>query len=213
MARVLGALIAVAALGFAGCASGTEAGFDGAAVDGAAVDGRSVDAAVDARPVDAAVDAAIDAPASVQRLGHPTPLGESSTHAPDFLLGEQLVVPTNLTLRQFGVLAISAGPLMKLALYTNAGGAPGTLVAQTAATAMVTGAMELAPTAGPVALPAGTYWFVGVYATGASIGYTTAAGTNVVQYRALPFGSALPSPFGAPLTYTGQSFNYYLVVE
>jgi hypothetical protein len=72
--------------------------------------------------------------------------------------------------------------------------------------------MEINPTASGVALPAGTYWIMGIFDVTASIGFSTAAGANVVSYVSLPFGAPLPSRFPAPTTYTGQTFNYYLVV-
>ncbi len=122
-------------------------------------------------------------------------------------------MPSDLTLLQFGVISRGAGQGMQMALYTNAGSAPGTLVAQTAATTMFVGNMELNPTAGPVFLTAGTYWIMAIYNATAQFGFTTAAGTNVVAYRSWTFGSALPTTFGTPTTYTGQSFNYYLVVQ
>ena len=146
-------------------------------------------------------------------IGHATQFSENSIHGQDFLLGEQIVVPSAVTLRQFGVIVITGGPQVKMALYTNSGGAPGTLVAQTAATTMVPGNMQMNTTAGFIALPAGTYWIMAIYSAAASVGYTSTATTNVVSYQSLPFASALPSPFGAPVTYTGQSFNYYLVVH
>ena len=77
----------------------------------------------------------------VFRIGHTTPLGATSMAGPNFLLGEQIAIPSAVTLRQFGVIALGAGPLMQMALYTNAGGAPGTLVASTASTA----ALPLSP--------------------------------------------------------------------
>jgi hypothetical protein len=34
-----------------------------------------------------------------------------------------------------------------------------------------------------------------------------------VAYYSQPFGSALPNTLGAPQVYTGQGFNYYLVLR
>lgn len=147
------------------------------------------------------------------RIGNTTQFAENSTHGAGFLLGEKVVVPTAYTLRQIGLIAITAGPQFQLALYTDVGGAPGNLVAQTAVGTLTAGTMEVPITAGSVPIPAGTYWIMGVYATSASIGYTTAAGSNVVAYRTQTFGAALPSPFGMASTYTGQSFNYWIVVQ
>ena len=147
------------------------------------------------------------------RIGNTTQFPENSMHGAGFLLGEKVVVSSARTLRQIGLIAIAAGPQFQLALYTDVGGAPGTLVAQTAIGTLTAGTMEVPITAGSVPIAAGTYWIMGIYNTNASIGYTTGASTNVVAYRSLTFGSALPSPFGTAMTYTGQSFNYWIVVQ
>ena len=150
---------------------------------------------------------------TVTRIGNTTPFTETSGASPNYLLGELITVPSNVTLLQFGVISRGAGQGMQMALYTNVGSAPGTLVAQTAATTMFVGNMEMNPTAGPVALPAGTYWIMAIYNATAQFGFTTMAGTNVVSYRSWTYGTPLPTTFGTPITYTGQSFNYYLVVQ
>ena len=150
---------------------------------------------------------------ALTRIGHTADLGDSSSHGANFLLGEKVTVSSAYSLRQMGVLVRTAGPQMILALYTDVGGHPGNLVAQTAVTTMVAGTMEVPITAGAVPIAAGTYWIMGVYNTGASIGYTNAAGTNQVDYTSLTFGSALPNPFGTASSYTGQSFNYWIVVQ
>jgi hypothetical protein len=77
---------------------------------------------------------------------------------------------------------------------------------------MVAGPMELDPTVGPIALPAGTYWIMAIFSAGASVGRADVTG-NLDAYQYLAFGAALPHPFGAALTYSGDAFNYYLVVE
>lgn len=215
-----------------GCASGLfenggpdarEIDAPGPLPDARVADAPAVDAPIDAPPIDARIDAAVDAPIDgppidaptvEQRLGHVAFLGESSSHSPHFLLGEQVVVPAPTTLRRFGVLVVTSGPQFQMALYSDLGGVPHHLVAQTAPFAVTAGSMEVLPTVPNVILPPGTYWLVGICNQNASFGYTTGAGANVVQYRSLTFGTPLPDPFGGPLmSYTGQSFNYWLVVQ
>lgn len=149
---------------------------------------------------------------ATQRLGHTTQFTQTSSPSPNFLLGEQVVVTAPVTLHRFGLIASAAGANVKMALYTDVAGSPGTLVAQTAATAQIVGNHEISPTAPAVALPAGTYWLVAVYDVAGSIYYTTSATTNTVKYITHTFANALPTTFGTPTTYMGQSFNYYLVV-
>ena len=57
----------------------------------------------------------------------------------------------------------TAGPQVKIALYTEVGGQPSQLVASTPATVLVDGKLEVAVT--PTPIPAGNYWFMAVYNT------------------------------------------------
>jgi hypothetical protein len=147
---------------------------------------------------------------TVVNYGNDQEFTENSSHGANYLLGSLINVPVASTLTHLAVITKGNAANMKLALYTSAGGDPGTLVAQTPSTAMTTGTMELAVT--NVALPAGDYWFMGVYSTSASIGYDTSQSAAVVKYVSHSFSSALPSTFPAPQTYTGQRFNYYIKV-
>lgn len=141
--------------------------------------------------------------------GYPTDLGSSSTHAPDYLLGSQITVTAPTTLTHFGVLGKSSGALVKLALYTDVGGNPGTLVASVGPFTLANGVNEIPATA---TLPAGSYWIMGIYNIVASIGIDL-ANSDVVKYISLPFASALPGTFPAPIVYSGQRFNYYIRVR
>jgi hypothetical protein len=145
-------------------------------------------------------------------VGNHDPLGEASAHAFNYLLGTSVDVPDDVTVRGFGVQMRVTGPRGHFALYTNVGGVPGALVAQTAdVTPASVGANEFAATA-PVAIPRGRYWLMGVWESDASIGYTQATDA-IVHYIPHTFGTALPAAFPAPSTYAGQDFNYWLVVD
>jgi hypothetical protein len=100
---------------------------------------------------------------------------------------------------------------MKIGIYADAAGNPGTLVAQMPSTAVLLGMNEV-PLAAPVTLTAGTYWFMANYSASASIYDNVNAAGSTVKYISLPFATALPATFPTPTTYTGQVFNYYLVV-
>lgn len=147
----------------------------------------------------------------VVRVGYPTPLGGFQNVSRDYLLGERITLPNPVTLVKFGVLVGVAGPQARFSLYANAGSLPGALLAQTATVTLTSGAMEVDPTEANVALPAGTYWFMANYETTANIGFGGAS--NTIVYRSLPFGSAIPNPYGAATSYTSQTLNYYLVVQ
>ena len=143
------------------------------------------------------------------QYGNVAPLPSDGSASPNFLLGSQLVVPQDSTLVNFGVDIRVAGPQMKLALYTESGGEPGVLVAETAPRAMVVGVTEIHTDAIP--LPAGNYWIMAVYDATASVGFES-GGAWEVKYISHTFASALPANYPAATTYTGQRFNYYITV-
>ncbi|HND33291.1 MAG TPA: hypothetical protein PLA94_25005, partial [Myxococcota bacterium] len=141
-------------------------------------------------------------------IGYDVDLGTSSNHAPNYLLGSRYTVSSSFTVTALAVIGKVAGPNMKLALYSDSAGTPANLIVQTATTALAVGAQEVAVT--PTTIPAGDYWFMGIYQSTASIGISYAY-SDTVKYRSLSFGTALPASFGAPATYSGQRFNYYIV--
>jgi hypothetical protein len=158
---------------------------------------------------DASVSAIFGTPV---RIGHTTQFGQTVAASPGFLLGERIDVPTVTKLAKFGLIASAAGGNVKMALYADAAGKPGALVAQTASTVMAPGNLEIVPTVTGVNLPAGAYWIMAIYDVVGNIYYTTSATGNVVHYVSQPFANAMPNPFPTPTTYMDQSFNYYLVV-
>ena len=144
------------------------------------------------------------------KLGNFQVFGQNSSHGANYLLGSQLAVPKSGKLLQFGVISKSSGPKVIMALYTDSGGKPGTLVAYTAATVLNNSDQQIAPNV-QANLPAGNYWIMGEYDVTASIGYDTSQANAQVDYISHAFGSALPASFPNPTTYTGQRFNYYIV--
>jgi hypothetical protein len=201
----------------AGADATQESGGDDAPSDDATSD-AAMESGDDAGQ-DATQDAGADAPfesglvdgGTLFRYGNVAPFASNSSHAPNDLLGSPLSVPQNSTLVAFGVIARSSGPQVIMALYTDSGGQPGTLVAQTTAVTLNNQTMEIpAPS---VAVPAGSYWIMAVYNVSASVGIDFSNAQAKVDYTSLNFGSMLPSPFPAPTTYTGQQFNYYIVVQ
>ncbi|MFZ5441422.1 MAG: InlB B-repeat-containing protein, partial [Myxococcota bacterium] len=145
-------------------------------------------------------------------LGNYTPLPNNSSHSANYLLGNRITVPSTVSLSKFGVIGRAAGPSVIMALYTDAGGAPGSLVARTASTPLIVGNLELSPLSATT-LVAGTYWIMAEYSSSASIGTDSSVSTNFISYVSHTFGTTLPNPFGAPQTYDGSTFNYYLVVQ
>jgi len=146
-------------------------------------------------------------------VGNDVEFAEFSSHASNYLLGSRLVVEEAGELEALALIGKAAGPRVVMALYTeDSAGNPDALVAGTDATAIVTGALELPVE--PVVLEAGAYWIVAVFEGSASVGinYATAA---AVKYCTHTFSSPLPDPFcpGGISAYSGQEFNYYVVMR
>jgi hypothetical protein len=177
-------------------------------------DAPSFDAPVDAPPFDAGtVCSGTLLSSGAHRYGNLSPFSSNSTHAPDDLLGMQVTVSQSGTLLGFGVYGRSAGPHLVLSLYTDVGGRPGALVGQAAAITSCVGTIEPPSTAQPQ-VPAGNYWILGVWDTTGSIGINLSAGATPVDWIAQPFAQALPASYPASSNrYTGQAFNYYVVVQ
>ena len=98
-----------------------------------------------------------------------------------------------------------------MALYTDNDGVPDSLFASSAITTVTgSGVLELDVT--DQSLPAGTYWIMAVYSSTASISFTTSTSATV-KYRALNFGSSLPTSFGSASSYTGSGYSYYLIAK
>jgi hypothetical protein len=124
------------------------------------------------------------------------------------LLGQQVTVSASITLLDLGVVGQAAtGASGVLALYSNSGGAPATLMAQTASTAISAGA-NLIPVTNAISVSAGTYWIVGEYSATASICVDTST-SNLIDFVSVAYPT-VPATFGTPRTVTTADINYYL---
>ncbi len=150
--------------------------------------------------------------ATTYKVGNATLFSGQSTHAADYLLGSRITLAKAAKLIDFGVISVASGPHVVMALDTESGGHPGSLVAYTTSAALTGADQQIAPNT-QASLSAGNYWIMGAYDTIASIGIDYSNTSAEVDYISFTFGSALPATFGTPQTYTGQQFNYYLVVE
>jgi hypothetical protein len=146
------------------------------------------------------------------KVGNYQVFGSNSSHAANYLLGSQLAVPKNGKLLQFGVISKGSGPHVIMALYTDVNGSPGSLVAYTTSTSLNNSDQQIAPNV-QAALSQGNYWIMGEYDTTASIGIDYSVSSAVVKYISHTFGSQLPANFPNPTSYTGQRFNYYIVMQ
>jgi len=145
-------------------------------------------------------------------FGNAVEYPNASAHAPDYLVGDPVMVTGAAMLTHLCVIAKADGPNVVLALYaSNAMGEPEHLMASTPATPLSVGSVEIPVT--PTMLPAGQYWMFGVYDADASIGLDESDPTAPVRYVSHPFASPLQEPFGPTASYPGQRFNYYLKVQ
>ena len=142
----------------------------------------------------------------------PTTYTTPSSFGKDYLLGTNYSLITTGTLTALGYKGNGTGSAMQMAIYTDAAGLVGTLVAVTATTTNGTGVINI-PVITPTVIPAGKYWVMAIYQLNSlnEVCYTTSA-TNTVSYIALPFGSAPPTS-ASWTTYTGQDFNYWATIQ
>ena len=151
--------------------------------------------------------------ATVERFGNLDQFDAGSSHAPDLLLGSPIEIPRAGRVIELGVLVVTAGPRIVLALYTDDHGQPGDLIAYTKATPMVVGEMHL-PVEVETPISRGQYWIMGDYDKQASIGIDYSDADASVAYTSVPFGNRLPDPFPSPpTTYQGQRFNYWVMLR
>ena len=147
----------------------------------------------------------------VVKIGNVADLGGAGTPSPNYLLGSSIQVTKASKLQSFGVLSKGSAAQVIMALYTDNAGSPGNLVANSAATQQ-NGTSQEFPANIQANLPVGTYWLMGEYNVTGSFGYTTSAPSVTTKYITHAFGSALPATFPAATSYTGQQFNYWIVV-
>ena len=142
-------------------------------------------------------------------VGATTPYEGFSAHSPNFILGNPILVVTGGLVESFGWFGNTGGS-GRLSLWTDAGGQPGTLVAESVVFPLPSGTATPLPRAGAFQINPGKYWLMGHYDVGAAPGMGTADFYTVVAYNSTSFGAGSPPSFGPASIYTGQAFNYWL---
>ena len=117
------------------------------------------------------------------------------------------VAPIVLASMNFYVTApLTAGTQGRVAIFADAGGSPGALVASTEAQTVVIGRNEAVMSLG---LPAGAYWLMVVFDNTTYLSYNAVAATN--KFVSHTFGNAMPNPFpGTHSTIAGAQFSWFL---
>lgn len=141
-----------------------------------------------------------------------TASGETGTHAPDFLIAQEVTLSSDITLSALGIGIASGSGNAVLALYEDSGGAPGALLAQTASEAVSAGSNELDLSGADVSLTAGTYWIAKVHDDVAYVTESSTGGTsNTSTWGASSFSSSLPDPYGLTETMNEHVLALWLV--
>jgi hypothetical protein len=100
---------------------------------------------------------------------------------------------------------------VKLGLYRDQGGQPGTALERTPATSFSIGVNEIGTV--PHLLSAGIVWFCAVFDVDGLI-YTNGAANRTMKYIELPFASSIPTVFpSSSFESDGPDVNFYVVVS
>jgi hypothetical protein len=112
----------------------------------------------------------------------------------------------------FGANAGAAGGTIQLALYTDAGGGPGSLVAGTSSAISLTGigAMDQQLAAAGSAVTAGTYWLTVRGATSATLRSGGPANARCVRLTNLDVAQPWPAVFGPSTCASAAPLNIYV---
>jgi hypothetical protein len=127
------------------------------------------------------------------------------------MYGHKVTVPYATTAIGLGVVLNSASSAnVKMALYTDSSGSPGSLVASTPDTVAVVGRQDF--TFADTSIAAGSYWVVtklnGTFAVAANTG----VGETVV-YQSHSYATAFPASFGSATSYGWYAEDVYLITE
>jgi PEP-CTERM motif len=152
-------------------------------------------------------------PAAIVHYGNDVEFPDSSDHSPDYLLGSKYTVTQKIVLQKAGITFKDFFNFnAKVGIYTDAGGAPNTLVAETGEFHVMSPGVTETPLLTTHTIPAGDYWFMAVFDAFMSVGISY-GGKAQADYIGHKFNSPLPATFPAPRIYTREAFNYYLVGE
>jgi hypothetical protein len=165
--------------------------------------------------------------ASVTALGPEYTIGSytaytsiSSGEPTGYVFAQKATVAADASLYDLGKYTGSAnGSEWTMAIYSDSGGAPSTLVAETSTTTAAAAYQELEVTGGPVSLPAGDYWIAWQCSVASckdhfSNGVADGATTNAVYYATYSAYPAWPSTWPSSTGHsTGKIYNVYGVVR
>ncbi len=146
---------------------------------------------------------------TLEGAGELTPFPDNAgiSVPPNYLYGQQVFIPRDVVMMRLGFNAQLGGYTGRMALYTNVGGAPGTLVAASALAQVVVGPNDLRVT--PTMVPQGTYWLLGNFSAGAAIKRNANLSTGLA-YVVHQTGDPLPSPLAGTMSTSNRVMNYHV---
>lgn len=121
------------------------------------------------------------------------------------LVAQQVTLSQGSTIQSLSYYVSTTGGQLRLGIYSNSGGAPGALLAETAAFTPVAG-WNTQPVLTQTALPAGIYWLAFLPQSNTLAGRLTVAGSG--RYYAYTFG-AMPAAFSSSNTADTFRFSMY----
>ncbi len=131
--------------------------------------------------------------------------------SPNYLLGFAIYVPQQMELTDVGVITRGSDSYVKVGIYSDSSGNPGTKLAQTNPYHLPANSDTLIPVTNPVTLNPGTYWFMAVHDDpGAQLGGPGDFRVPI-KYVSFNYDNALPNTFPSHSTYSGLPTCYYLV--
>jgi hypothetical protein len=168
--------------------------------------------ASDGSATSAAATDSVSVPGGTTTIGNATPFTTWQIFFANTFVAMPITVASPVTLISIGTVHTYSSGDMMLAVYTDSGSAPDTLVAQTAATTVSVGAQEVAITEGSVSLPPGSYWIVGMYDEDS---YPTTHTSTLAPWRYTIFSYSSGFSTTAPATTSVliKTANYYIVVR
>lgn len=145
-------------------------------------------------------------------MGPAFQLPSASSVAPDVLLGHPIVVPEPVELLSLGVIGRAGSTDVRMAVYEDAGGVPGRLVAWTDPFVMAAGRTSAPVRQQPLRLAAGTWWLMSNFEGHAA---TWANGPLPGPEAAvtLSFHAPLPLRLVQPAAYTSPRINAFMIVR
>lgn len=139
---------------------------------------------------------------------------EPATMTVNYLLGRRYKVESPGTLMSLNLIGRNTGASVKMALYSDNNGAPGTLIAKTFAGSVNSWSVITLKVDGSVELEAGYYWIMAVYNSTAGHTYKTPSDApGLVYFTPLTYANDPPASASGFVSYSGADFTYFMVVD